>query len=124
MKIKTQDLTGPALAWAVATLSGYTNLHRRELRGYEHPTTVLAMDACNGWAEFSSLYLDWERCGPIIEREAISIRPIGNRTWEAEEWSRDGCQTFAEGPNPLVAAMRCYVASKMGDEVEVPEELQ
>jgi hypothetical protein len=28
-----------------------------------------------------------------------------------------------EGPTPLVAAMRCYVASKMGDEVDVPEDL-
>lgn len=28
------------------------------------------------------------------------------------------------GPTPLIAAMRCYVASKLGDEVEVPEELK
>jgi hypothetical protein len=27
------------------------------------------------------------------------------------------------GPTPLIAAMRCYVASKLGDEVELPEEL-
>jgi hypothetical protein len=27
------------------------------------------------------------------------------------------------GPTPLIAAMRCYVASKLGDEVEVPDEL-
>jgi hypothetical protein len=27
------------------------------------------------------------------------------------------------GPTPLIAAMRCYVASKLGDEVEVPKEL-
>jgi hypothetical protein len=27
------------------------------------------------------------------------------------------------GPTPLIAAMRCYVASKFGDEVETPEEL-
>jgi hypothetical protein len=28
-----------------------------------------------------------------------------------------------DGPTPLIAAMRCYVASKLGDEVELPEEL-
>jgi hypothetical protein len=28
------------------------------------------------------------------------------------------------GPTPLVAAMRCYCASKLGDEVDVPEELK
>ena len=27
------------------------------------------------------------------------------------------------GPTPLIAAMRCYVASKLGDEVDVPDEL-
>jgi hypothetical protein len=27
------------------------------------------------------------------------------------------------GHTPLIAAMRCYVASKLGDEVEIPQEL-
>ena len=27
------------------------------------------------------------------------------------------------GPTALIAAMRCYVASKLGEEVDVPEEL-
>ena len=27
------------------------------------------------------------------------------------------------GPSPLIAAMRCYVASKLGDNVEIPEGL-
>lgn len=29
-----------------------------------------------------------------------------------------------KGPTPLIAAMRCYVASRLGDEVEIPEELK
>ena len=27
------------------------------------------------------------------------------------------------GPTPLIAAMRCFCCSKLGDEVEVPDEL-
>jgi hypothetical protein len=27
------------------------------------------------------------------------------------------------GPTPLIAAMRCFVASKLGDEIEIPKEL-
>jgi len=27
------------------------------------------------------------------------------------------------GPTPLIAAMRCFVASKLGEEVDVPQEL-
>jgi hypothetical protein len=32
-------------------------------------------------------------------------------------------EAYQEGDTPLVAAMRCYVASKLGDEVEIPEQI-
>jgi len=35
----------------------------------------------------------------------------------------NGGFTHGYGPTPLIAAMRCYVASKMGDEIDVPTEL-
>lgn len=34
-----------------------------------------------------------------------------------------GTELVTTGPTPLIAALRCYVASKLGDEVEIPEEL-
>ena len=37
---------------------------------------------------------------------------------------RRRAQWNGAGPTPLIAAMRCYVAYKLGDEIEVPEELQ
>jgi hypothetical protein len=62
----------------------------------------------------------WEHGGPIIERERIRLDPRG--LWcaahDTHEW------TESTGPTPLIAAMRCYVASKLGDEVEIPEELR
>jgi hypothetical protein len=30
---------------------------------------------------------------------------------------------YGLGPTPLIAVMRCYVASKLGDTVDIPEEL-
>jgi len=39
--------------------------------------------------------------------------------WEAETWGY-----ISEGPTPLIAAMRCYVLSKLGEEIEIPEELK
>jgi hypothetical protein len=63
---------------------------------------------------------DWAQGGAIIEREGIELlcETLGFR-WVAmpqkgPEWS---------GPTPLIAAMRCYVASKLGFEVELPEEI-
>lgn len=58
---------------------------------------------------------DWSVGGPIIERERISIdaRPSGK--YDAIALT-DG--KWLEGPTPLIAAMRCFVASKFGEEVE------
>jgi hypothetical protein len=41
--------------------------------------------------------------------------------WEADD-QRDAVGKY-RGPTPLIAAMRCYVASVLGDEVEVPDSL-
>ena len=58
--------------------------------------------------------------GPIIEREEISIVRVSSALWDAH---MSNVNFFESGATPLIAAMRCYVASKLGDEVEVPEEL-
>ena len=97
MQIKTSELTGAALDWAVAKCEG------REWNTYaanEHPST------------------DWAQGGPIIEREGLTLTHQGDR-WAAQT----DADLFAYGPAPLVAAMRCYVASKLGDTVDIPEEL-
>lgn len=71
---------------------------------------------------------NWAQGGPIIEREGIEIRVHCTHnnvitSWVAEkDWPMDktvGCC----GPTPLISAMRCYVASKLGDEIEIPEDL-
>lgn len=62
---------------------------------------------------------DWAQGGPIIERELISVSSQTN----GHSWAAKGAHNYSYGPTPLIAAMRCYVASKLGDEVDVPEEL-
>jgi hypothetical protein len=64
---------------------------------------------------------DWSQGGPIIEREGVSLEYSA----QPEKWC--ACIMADQevyGPTALIAAMRCYVASKLGDEVEVPDELQ
>jgi hypothetical protein len=106
MKTKTQDLTGPALDWAVEEALGGDHTYRPR--------------------EYST---DWSQGGPIIERERIQTTPRGETTdlWEAIVFDNifmdDGSECFQTGPAPLIAAMRCYVASRLGDEVDIPEEL-
>ena len=107
MKIKTSDLTGTALDWAVGYIMG------EKLR---------ILDRQIVWPEDYSPSTDWAVGGPIIERENIGLWSEGY-DWEAKiqigsgQWL-DECDEY-----PLIAAMRCYVASKLGDEVEIPEEI-
>lgn len=114
MKIKTSELTGAALAYAVKlSEGGDPQSHDMALHLHRFLSRRVKPDA------------DWSQGGPIIERERIWLQP---------EIGKDGCgnawyavsllNTDAYGPTPLIAAMRCYVASKLGDEVEIPEELK
>lgn len=66
---------------------------------------------------------DWEQGGPIIEREGISTWVFDDVTWRAQGRIGSGVDQVFEGPTLLVAAMRCYVASKLGDEVDIPQEV-
>jgi hypothetical protein len=102
MKIKTSELTGAALDWAVAECE---NVYCFD--GSYTPST------------------DWAQGGPIIEREGIDICTSTRGGWIATlitDWE-EGTVVRGEGDTCLFAAMRCYVASKLGDEVEIPEEI-
>tara|TARA_R110000868_G_C10486024_1_gene729735 strand:+ start:180 stop:503 length:324 start_codon:yes stop_codon:yes gene_type:complete len=102
--MKTQKLTGSALDWAVGT-------------AMKLPPPYWADGKC---ASFST---DWAQGGPIIERECIDLQYQGGET---DIWAADMCgnESSVYGNTPLIATMRCFVASKMGDDVELPEELK
>ena len=107
MKLKTSELQGAALDWTVAKCEGNDGVW-------------FASDADPVPFTPST---DWAQGGPIIEREQLNLSCLGNNKWEV--WPNYGMNdtTYCKGPTPLIAAMRCYVASKLGDEVEVPHGL-
>jgi hypothetical protein len=111
--MKTSELQGAALDWAVAKCEGYFDIDMASV--HEGVTDVFYFPR---WQPST----DWAQGGPIIEREKINLGWVlcdGQEFWTATMYLAE-----SEGPTPLVAAMRCYVASKMGDEVELPEELK
>lgn len=57
---------------------------------------------------------DWSQGGPIIERARINIEYCGG----FQEWLASKNVIDLYGPTPLIAAMRCFVASKFGEEVK------
>jgi hypothetical protein len=99
--MKTSELTGVALDWAVCVAEyGY---------GADYKTNLYSTD--------------WSHGGPIIDREAITVSegsPVVGLEWMACD---RGSTHIQHGPTYLIAAMRCYVASKLGDDLEVPDEL-
>lgn len=114
--MKTSELTGSALDWAVAKacLDDTLSIYFDEATG--EPLHRDDMDAPE-WKPSTN----WSQGGPIIEREGITLLRL-DADWEAQS---NTTPLFAmDGPTPLIAAMRCFVASKLGDEVEVPAELE
>lgn len=119
MKVKTSELIKPALDWAVATILGYSDL-RVNPHKWDNGLVMTPPHAKYGPVYLSDISSStyWEICGPIIEREKIDIEWVG-REWVASV----NAWTQITGPTPLIAAMRCFVASKLGEEVEIPNEL-
>ena len=116
--IKTSDLTGAALDWAVAKCENYTATIKPAEVVYTHPDGTWHHNG--NWKPSTN----WAQGGPIIDREKINLAKGRHTEWEARELNDRGIVWFYHtGPTPLIAAMRCYVASKLGDTVEVPEEL-
>jgi len=60
---------------------------------------------------------DWAQGGPIIERERVSVAERESGEWVAliRGWHED-----VEGPTHLIAAMRAFVASRLGTEIDLP----
>jgi hypothetical protein len=105
--MKTNELTGHALDWAVAKCEGGVG-DNQLIGAWYTPST------------------DWSQGGPIIEREGIGLDQYADYPqWQAftPAPEQQSGQAVCNGPTPLIAAMRCYVASKLGDDTDLPKEL-
>ena len=108
--MKTAELTGYLLDWAVGKCEGLSI----ESDWWDWDRLCF-VDKFNVDFEPTD---NWMQCGTIIEREKIALHFNGDSPWVGEcGWAR------RDGATPLEAAMRSYVAVKLGDDVEIPEEL-
>lgn len=123
----TTKLTACALDWHVGRAMGF-NVTVRE--GFLRLPTIEASckDYFGQWAAVIWMPSStWHQGGPIIEQE---MRDHGFDLWTthgmndyAATYERGLPDSYIYGPTPLIAAMRCFVASKFGKEVEVPNGL-
>ena len=127
MKHKVSEIDGALLDAAVAMAEGHKVC---QLNG------VWCSDLYGQWTRVRNMR-EWRYVGPIIEREGIAIAPYEHGIGEPSMWvawveERQHQATFdsyfergifddnSRGHTPLVAAMRAYVCSKLGEEVELP----
>ena len=131
MKIKTNELTGDALNWAVAMCLGWAwkaDDKGKIILARPYPQGLKAVVNATGMKTLAlkrfQATANWSIAGPIIEGECIEVSCIHTTGWTPNSWdARHPQRHYAKGPTPLVAAMRCYVASKFGDEIDVPKEI-
>jgi hypothetical protein len=129
MNIETSKLIDKALDWAVAKCKG-------TLGHYVQPNEKRGTVKWKITPSTRRYSTNWMQGGPIIEREGIAMSSTPDGLWAAYAHAgtrlvQHGGQAVEvfnwtykqQGHSPLIAAMRCYVSSKLGDIVEIPDEL-
>ena len=120
--LKTNELIGPALDRAVSYALGHNPMkdfhsHGMTWGGWWETTSYIDTKP-NEYRRIPRYSIDWGYGGPIIEREKIELEWSGFEWWACMRADED-----ESGPTPLIAAMRCYCCAKLGEFVDIPEEL-
>lgn len=132
MKTKVNKLNGAALDWAVAQVEDIPvvawKTPDRDAYFVVHQDAFVNKDPLTFYGDPDDTYypsVNWASGGEIIEREGISVIKNSSvkESWDAQVYNELGSLSSESGSTALVAAMRCYVASKLGDEIDVPDDL-
>ena len=120
--VKTAELDGSALDWAVAQVEGRaTRIYLCPVMDeYKVAATVSGGDIESAWMPS----IDWAQAGPLIEAHGVEIMasPLAGVKYVAIAGSEEDYE-WVSGETHLIAACRAIVAAKLGDVVSVPAEL-
>ncbi|MDT0990785.1 phage protein NinX family protein [Pseudomonas aeruginosa] len=118
-EMKTCELEGAALDWAVAVIEGYDLMKHPFRRAYIQNF---------GYCDYSPS-INWTFGGPLIEKYRFEFEWVGN-DWHGEPlnfFTACGFDMPADaasaGPTHLIAACRAIVRAKLGETINVPAEL-
>lgn len=117
IEVKTADLIGPALDWAVA---------KAECAPVELPASDVV------WHKYAGAYspsTDWAHGGPLLRTYQIEFSinedtdEVGASLLYWRTYGKSHRTRWSKGETHLIAACRAIVAAKLGDVVSVPAEL-
>lgn len=110
IEVKTSELIGPALRYAVAVADGWDfskEFDRMTFNGFCPDT-------------------DWAQGGPLLDKWCKSfgmVQDPGREWYRAFAYGEEPFQSLAGGPTILIAACRARVKAISGDTVQIPDEL-
>jgi hypothetical protein len=121
-RIKISDAPPRAIDWLVAKVQGWAiyPTDSAERGQWWHP---------NGTPHGHKVWVGaWQpstnpaQGHPILDRECVATYPMPGEAggkWRGERWGKH----LQAGPTMLIAGLRCFLVSRLGEEAEVPEEL-
>ncbi len=126
MKVKTSELSGVQLDYAVAW-------------SVDWGQPVLHITSGGSFVELMGVVFsptsNWSQCGPLIEQFKLTLylhteyEINGEGVYDVYEagcsadWFVDASTPDPVSTDPKIAICRAVVASKLGDEVDIPDEL-
>lgn len=116
IEVKTAELVGPALDWAVAQAIGADQVEF----GVVGSAAFIACIHRGTWERNWRPSTDWSQGGPLFDRHDILLGGLTGRPYAVVNNFPNGCGTRQNGPTKLIAACRAVVAAKLGDTVRVP----
>ena len=138
VEVKTSELTGAALDWAVALADGWEpdRLRDGQLRIKDGNNFRYAVAGCSPRVNPEYRYSPstiWGQCGPLILKYQPALIPEAHDGAEGTEYSEkwyaniyyNGGDEYTTEPcdSPLIAACRAIVATMFGDTAIIPSEL-
>lgn len=127
IKVRVSEATNTQLDWMVAVCKHEATRHKYGTPTFDPKTKrIYETEGLRQIGVNFAPTADWSQGGPIIENAVVSLG-VEDGGWRALCWGTDGPNRelySMRGTTPLIAAMRCYVVSRLGEEVEIPEELK
>jgi hypothetical protein len=140
--VKVHNLKSPAIEWVLCQLEGCQiarQPHSVHKDGFQiWPFSKPGEETCGAaglltnraWSPSMPDYLTGKAGDDIIDREKIGVEcgyGLHREHWRASAYVNylysSAQRHTMDASTRRLAAMRCYIASKHGDTVEVPEEL-
>lgn len=123
-EVKTADLSGEALGWAVGKAESLDLILEPPQYGNHWRVFARSLATVIEHTKRYNPWEDWTLGGPLIEKHMVSLHcpQSTDDVWAGWVITDKGefCQA---GGNALIAACRAIVAAKLGDTVQVPKEL-